>query len=76
VQYGPDVWGRAALATETVPFLLQPVRTDAKVEAYLALGDLYVRQGMTAQAREAFEAVLALSPDQPGARQRLSGLPE
>jgi tetratricopeptide (TPR) repeat protein len=76
VQYGPDVWGRAALATETVPFLLQPIRTDAKVEAYLALGDLYARQGMTAQAREAFQAVLTLSPDHPGARQRLSDLPE
>jgi hypothetical protein len=31
---------------------------------------------MIAQAREAFQAVLALSPGHPGARQRLSGLPE
>jgi O-antigen ligase/tetratricopeptide (TPR) repeat protein len=74
--YGRDVWGRNSLATETIPLVLSPVAMDAQAEAYLALGDLYARQGLDVEARQAFRAVLSISPDHFGAQQRLSALGE
>lgn len=75
VNYGPWVWGRPPLASDTLPFLQRPALVEAIVRAYLALGDLYARQGMPTEARIAYEAILGLNPDHTEARQKLEGLP-
>jgi tetratricopeptide (TPR) repeat protein len=73
--YGPMVWGRSALATDRVPFLLQPAQAGAMVECYLALGHLYARQGMTDAARQAYQSILRIDPGRVEARQGLERLP-
>jgi tetratricopeptide (TPR) repeat protein len=75
VNYGPWVWWRPPLAGDTLPFMQQPALAESLVKAYLALGELYARQGMPSEARAAYEAVLALNPNQLEARMGLEALP-
>ena len=73
--YGPSVWLRSPLATETVPFLRRPVESEVPFPAYLALGTLYARQGMTSEARDAYHAILQINPHHIEALERLAALP-
>jgi tetratricopeptide (TPR) repeat protein len=75
VNYGPWVWGRPPLAGDTLPFFQKPALAESLVQAYLALGDLYAQGGMVSEARAAYEAVLALNPNQLEARTGLEALP-
>ena len=73
--YGQSVWLRSPLATETVPFLQQPVESEVPIPAYLALGTLYARQGMTFEARDAYHAILQINPHHIEAQEGLADLP-
>ncbi len=73
--YGPSVWLRSPLATETVPFLQRPVESEVPIPAYLALGTLYARQGMTSEAWDAYHAILQINPHHIEAQEGLAGLP-
>jgi tetratricopeptide (TPR) repeat protein/O-antigen ligase len=74
VNYGPWVWARPPLSTDTVPFLQRPVLAESLIEAYLRLGDVYAGQGKVSEAREAYQAVLAIYPNHAEARARLEAL--
>jgi tetratricopeptide (TPR) repeat protein len=75
VNYGPWVWWRPPLSADTLPFFQRPALAEALVKAYLALGDLYAQGGMVSEAHAAYEAVLALNPNQIEARRALEALP-
>ena len=72
---GPSVGLRYPLATDTVPFLQQPVESEVPIPAYLALGTLYTRQGMTFEARDAYHAILQINPHHIEAQEGLADLP-
>lgn len=74
IGYGPTVWSRAPLSTESVPFRLWPAQAPQQIAAYLALGNVYVRQGLISEARRMYQAVLYLDHGQPEALQALGRL--
>lgn len=74
IGYGPTVWSRPPLSTESVPFRLWPAQAPQQIEAYLALGNAYARQGLISEARQAYQAVLHMDQGQPEALQALERL--
>ena len=74
IGYGPTVWSRAPLSTESVPFRLWPAQAPQQVAAYLALGRVYARQGQISAARQAYQTVLQIDHGQPEALQALARL--
>jgi tetratricopeptide (TPR) repeat protein len=73
--YGPVVWGRPPLATDTLPFLLQPAQSESLITACLALGSVYTRQGMATEACDMYETILRIDPGHLEAKTRLAVLP-
>jgi tetratricopeptide (TPR) repeat protein/O-antigen ligase len=75
VNYGPWVWARPPLSVDTMPFVRQPALAESLIEAYLRLGDVYARQGLGSEARDAYESVLGIDPDRSEVQSRLRALP-
>jgi tetratricopeptide (TPR) repeat protein/O-antigen ligase len=72
---GLSVGLRYPLATDTVPFLQRPVESEVPIPAYLALATLYARQGMTSEARDAYQTILEINPHHIEAQEGLAALP-
>jgi tetratricopeptide (TPR) repeat protein len=73
--YGPVVWGRPPLATDSLPFLMQPAQSESLIMAYVALGRVYTRLGMATEARDVYETILRIDPGHLEAKSRLAELP-
>jgi Tfp pilus assembly protein PilF len=63
------------LIADTLPYLQRPALAESAIEAYLALGHLYAQRGMVSEAREAYQAILSVNPDQAEAQKELEALP-